>query len=86
VGPGTASRDEKLVAPARRQHGEAAFDGLQVLHGVVQLRNVLYKEKRNAMQTVFLAFTFIFAMGLTGVIATVAGVYVGETWLTCTRC
>ena len=44
------------------------------------------KEKRNAMRTVLLAFTLIVAMGVTGVVATAAGVYVGETWLSCTRC
>jgi hypothetical protein len=51
------------------------------------LRNVpTSKEKINAMRTVLLAFTLIIAMGVTGVVATEAGVYVGETWLTCTRC
>jgi len=54
---------------------------------VVQLRNVpASKEKIHAMRTVLLAFTLIVAMGVTGVVATEAGVYVGETWLTCTRC
>ena len=38
------------------------------------------------MRTVLLAFTLIVAMGVTGVVATAAGVYVGETWLACIRC
>jgi hypothetical protein len=75
------------VAPARCQRGEVAFDGLQVLHGVVELRTVpASKEKRNAMRTVLLAFTLIVAMGVSGLIATKAGVYVGEAWVACIRC
>ena len=77
------SRSNSFTAEIIQDDGQRRLNTASV----VQLRNVpASKEKINAMRTVLLAFTLIVAMGVTGVVATEAGVYVGETWLTCTRC